>query len=156
MGHRAGEFESTVLIPVIPQSIHINGLSSFSDFVYFSLFQFFSLMDVIVSLVCAGFNAETTGGSKGLSFAAIWSSFIVIAYAIIGSIAVYSANGANLFTVGNLIGMGAMLSQLFFVLMWVFFYLGQKSAEEGLGTDLSMHLARTSSNYYYFRFNWCQ
>lgn len=95
--------------------------------------QFFSLLTVIVSLICAGFNAETEGGSKGLSFAAIWSALVVIAYAIIGSISVYSSNGADLFTIGNLIGMGAMLAQLYFVLMWVYFILGQRAGENGYG-----------------------
>ena len=95
--------------------------------------QFFSVMDVIVSLVCAGFNAETEGGSKGLSFAAVWSALIVIAYAIIGSITVYSSNGTDYFTLGNLIGMGAMLSQLFFVLMWVYYFLGQRAGQNGYG-----------------------
>jgi heme A synthase len=96
---------------------------------------------VIVSLVCAGFNAETTGGSKGLSFAAVWSALLVIAYAIIGSVTVYSANGTDYFTIGNLIGMGAMLAQLFFVLMWVYYILGQGAAEQGLvseGADNAM------------------
>lgn len=96
---------------------------------------------MIVSLVTVGYNGKTTGGSKGLAFVAFWSGLLVVAYAIVGSVGVYSAKGVDLFTIGTMIGMGVMLAQLFFVLMWVYYIHGQEAAQNGYvseGADNAM------------------
>ncbi len=97
--------------------------------VLFSTIQFFSFLCVIVSLINAGYNGEVTGGSRGLAFAAVWSALLVVAYAILGSITVYAPNGTDGFTIGNVIGMGAMLAQLYFVLMFAFYVDAQNKQQ---------------------------
>lgn len=71
-------------------------------------------------------------GSGGAAFAAIWSALLVIFYAIIGSRAVFSGSATPLMT-GFLLGFGAMLCQLFFVLMIYFFVLGSSAAKSNFG-----------------------
>ena len=72
------------------------------------------------------------GGYKSASFAAIWTMFLVIIF-VYQSAQLVFRNQASKVQVGFLIGSGAMLSELMFVLMCVFFVLGTEANTNGYG-----------------------
>ncbi len=82
---------------------------------------------MIVSIAVAAANANAnTGGHKSASFAAIWSMFLVIGFTAVGGQVVFGGRSSELL-VGFLIGVAAMLTELFFVLMVFFFTLGEQA-----------------------------
>lgn len=86
------------------------------------------MVQVIVSIIVASYNEKTTqGGMKSCGFAAIWSMFLVIIFTYLGGKLVLSANKSSELMIGFMIGIAAMLTELFFVLMVIFFTLGQEA-----------------------------
>lgn len=88
------------------------------------------MVQVIVSIAVAAANSNATGGLKSASFAAIWSMFLVIAFTGVGAQIVFGGRSTELL-VGFMIGTAAMLTELFFVLMVIFFVLGQTATDKG-------------------------
>lgn len=88
---------------------------------------------MIVSIAVAASNSQTTGGYKSASFAAIWSMFLVIAFTALGGKIVFGGKSSELL-VGFLIGVAAMLAQLCFVLMVIFFIFGSDAKTSSLAT----------------------
>jgi hypothetical protein len=90
--------------------------------------QAFAVIQVIVSIVVANANSNTTqGGLKSCAFAAIWSMFLVIIFTYLGGRMVLSANKSSELFVGFMIGIAGMLTELFFILMVIFFILGEEA-----------------------------
>ncbi len=92
----------------------------------------FALIQIIVSIAVAAQNDPTKkeGGLASASFAAIWSMFMVIAFTIHGAQIVFGAQSTEI-GVGYMIGVAAMMVQLFFVLMCVFFVLATEANKMG-------------------------
>ncbi|RYG63325.1 hypothetical protein EON64_16150 [archaeon] len=88
---------------------------------------------MIVSIAVAAANSNATGGLKSASFAAIWSMFLVIAFAIVGAQIVFGGRSSELL-VGFMIGTAAMLTELFFVLMVIFFVMGENASTNNYKT----------------------
>eukprot|EP00599_Poterioochromonas_sp_BG-1_P007322 CAMPEP_0173150652 /NCGR_PEP_ID=MMETSP1105-20130129/11094_1 /TAXON_ID=2985 /ORGANISM="Ochromonas sp., Strain BG-1" /LENGTH=197 /DNA_ID=CAMNT_0014065841 /DNA_START=57 /DNA_END=650 /DNA_ORIENTATION=- len=93
----------------------------------------FAVVQVIVSCAVAASNSETEGGYKSASFAAIWSMLLVIVFTALGGKIVLGGRSSELL-VGFLIGVAAMLSQLCFVLMVIFFIFGTNAKSSNLDT----------------------
>lgn len=93
-----------------------------------------------MSFINGGYNSQEINGKKGLAFTVVWGGLLVLAYAILGCVCVYSANGVDGFTVGVLIGMGAMLVQLYFILMFQF-YMQAAMNKSGDGTEGTFNYA---------------
>jgi hypothetical protein len=85
---------------------------------------------VIVSIIVAAANSNASGGYKSASFAAIWSMLLVIVFTLVGAQIVFGGRSSELL-VGFMIGTAAMLTELFFVLMVIFFVLGQNATNAG-------------------------
>ena len=94
--------------------------------------QLFALIQIIVSIAVAAQNDPTKkeGGLASASFAAIWSMFMVIAFTIHGAQIVFGAQSTEI-GVGYMIGVAAMMVQLFFVLMCIFFVLATEANKMG-------------------------
>lgn len=88
---------------------------------------------MIVSCAVAASNSKTAGGYKSASFAAIWSMFLVIAFTALGAKIVFGGRSSELL-IGFLIGVAAMLSQLCFVLMVIFFVFGVNAKTSNIAT----------------------
>mmetsp|Transcript_29907 Transcript_29907/g.41088 ORF Transcript_29907/g.41088 Transcript_29907/m.41088 type:complete len:197 (+) Transcript_29907:64-654(+) len=96
----------------------------------------FAVVQVIVSIAVAAANAKTSlGGLKSAGFAAIWSMFLVIIFTVLGGKMVLTSNKSSELMVGFMIGIAAMLTELFFVLMVMFFILGQEASSEIAPSD---------------------
>ena len=67
------------------------------------------------------------------SFAAMWSMFLVLMFTVHGYQIVFGAQSTEI-GVGYMIGVAAMMTQLFFVLMCVFFVLSTDAKNAGYGT----------------------
>ena len=80
-------------------------------------------------------NNVSVGGYQGAGFAAMWSCFLACLLAVQGAKAAFSKTGVSPLFVGFLIGLSAMLAQLFFVLMCLFFALGAEANKNGWGTQ---------------------
>lgn len=93
----------------------------------------FTLGQVIVAIYTAHKNSIVPLGYKSASFAAIWSMFLTILLTIHGRKVAYAGEASPL-SVGFLIGMSAMLCQLYFVLMCVFFVLAAEANHLKLDT----------------------
>lgn len=93
----------------------------------------FAIVQVIVSIAVAAANTNARGGYKSVSFAAIWSMFLVIIFTAVGAQIVFGGRSSELL-VGFMIGTSAMLCELFFVLMVIFFILGQNAKDKGYHT----------------------
>jgi hypothetical protein len=100
---------------------------------YFSIFrfQFFGLIQCIVSIIVAA-KQKGIGGYPSATFAAIWSMFLCILFMIHGAQIVFGSVSSEL-GVGFMIGVAAMMTQLFFVLMCVFFVLATEAKSAGYG-----------------------
>lgn len=83
----------------------------------------FSAIQCLVAIICAAFNSQTPNGYKSASFAAIWDMFILIGF-VRAAYSIVFHNKSSELVVGCMMGMAYMLSQLFFVLMVVFFIFG--------------------------------
>eukprot|EP01038_Epipyxis_sp_PR26KG_P009489 gene9489-12783_t len=90
----------------------------------------FAVVQVIVSIAVAATNNTMAGGFKSLGFAAIWSMFLVIGFTVLGGRIVMTNRSSELL-VGFMIGIAAMLTELFFVLMVMFFIIGQEAGLNG-------------------------
>lgn len=98
--------------------------------------QIFAVVQVIVSIAVAVANSNATdGGYKSASFAAIWSMFLVIIFTAVGGNVVLGGRSSELL-VGFLIGVAAMLTELFFVLMVTFFVLGQDATVNNFSKNI--------------------
>lgn len=93
----------------------------------------FSIVQVIVSIATCVQNSKAMGGYKSASFAAIWTMFLVLIFLYQSGQLVFR-NQASKVQVGFLIGSGAMLSELMFVLMCVFFVLGTEASTNNYDT----------------------
>jgi len=87
----------------------------------------FAVVQVIVSIAVAAANDTYDFGYKSAAFAAIWSMFLVVGFTGLGATIVFGGKATELL-VGFLIGVAAMLAELFFVLMVMFFILGTNAA----------------------------
>lgn len=92
----------------------------------------FAVVQVIVSIAVAAANSGANG-YKSASFAAIWSMFLVIIFTGLGAKVVFGGKSSALM-VGFMMGVAAMLTELFFVLMVVFFVLGTNADTNGYST----------------------
>jgi preprotein translocase subunit SecG len=92
----------------------------------------FAILQIIVSIAAAAKNSTTEGGYKSAAFAAIWSMFLVIIFTGLGAQIVFRAQATAL-QVGFLIGVSAMLCQLFFVLMVIFLILSTEATNSHIG-----------------------
>ena len=72
------------------------------------------------------------GGYKSATFAAIWAMFLVIIQTVLGAQIVFYGRATAL-QVGFLIGVSAMLCQLFFVLMVIFLVLSTEATTSNYG-----------------------
>lgn len=77
-------------------------------------------------------NSKSVGGYKSATFAAIWAMLLVILFAYQGALVVFYGR-ASAVVVGCVIGASAMMCQLFFVLMVVFFVLGKEATDMNFG-----------------------
>jgi len=93
----------------------------------------FALVQIIVSIAVAASNDVYPNGYKSAAFAAIWSMFLVVIFAGLGAQIVFGGRAQEL-QVGFLIGVAAMLTELFFVLMVLFFILGNNAQTAGYQT----------------------
>lgn len=89
--------------------------------------QVFAVVQVIVSIAVAAANDTYDFGYKSAAFAAIWSMFLVVGFTGLGATIVFGGKATELL-VGFLIGVAAMLAELFFVLMVMFFIIGTNAA----------------------------
>eukprot|EP01041_Mallomonas_annulata_P012748 gene12748-26848_t len=94
----------------------------------------FSGIDFFVSVGVSTVNDQKIGGSNGLSFAAMWSCLLVACFVTAGCQLIYQGNNSPLM-VGFLIGCSAMLAELFFVLMCVFFSYATYAKSNGIETE---------------------
>mmetsp|Transcript_35537 Transcript_35537/g.33708 ORF Transcript_35537/g.33708 Transcript_35537/m.33708 type:complete len:183 (+) Transcript_35537:100-648(+) len=90
---------------------------------------FFGLIQCIVSIIVAVYQ-KGEGGYPSATFAAIWSMFLCILFTIHGAQIVFGGVSSEL-GVGFMIGVAAMMTQLFFVLMCVFFVLATEAQTAG-------------------------
>lgn len=81
-------------------------------------------------------NNNDPHGYKSATFAAIWSMFLVITFTGIAGSVVFGGKASELL-VGFLIGVAAMLTELFFVLMVIFFIIGQSAGNNNYSTFFS-------------------
>lgn len=93
--------------------------------------QFFGLIQCIVSIVVA-VKQNSLGGYPSATFAAIWSMFLCILFTTHGAQIVFGGVSSEL-GVGFMIGVAAMMTQLFFVLMCIFFVLSTEAKTAGYG-----------------------
>ena len=70
--------------------------------------------------------------NDSINFAAIWAMFLAIIFLYVGGQVVFKGQNSPL-QVGFLIGVAAMLCQLFFLLMCVFFVFGAEARKKGYG-----------------------
>lgn len=92
------------------------------------------IVQIIVSIACAAANTKKgANGHKAATFAALWSMFLVIIFVFIGYKIVKGGKSHPLL-VGFMIGVAFMLAQLCFVLMAMFFTLGQEATQNGWST----------------------
>jgi len=93
----------------------------------------FAVVQVIVSIAVANANQKYTGGYKSAVFAALWSMFLVIGSTAVAGQIVFTGKSTELM-VGFMIGFSAMLTELFFVLMVLFFILTSEAQTQQLAT----------------------
>ena len=94
--------------------------------------QVFTIIQVIVSIAVAAMNSKSHGGYKSATFTSIWAMLLALIFCGVGGQIVFKGNSSPLL-VGFMIGVAAMLCQLFFVLMCVFFVLGTEATHNGYG-----------------------
>jgi uncharacterized membrane protein len=90
----------------------------------------FAVVQVIVSIAVAAANDLSKTGYRSAAFAAIWSMFLVVSFVTLGGTIVFGGKASELL-IGFQIGVAAMLTELFFVLMVIFFILGEKAKLNG-------------------------
>jgi len=84
------------------------------------------VVQLIVASAAAAANAQTANGYKSASFAAVWTLFLVLLFQVMSAYIVFKQKSSALF-VGFVIGTGLMTSELFFMLMCVFFLIGTEA-----------------------------
>ena len=85
-----------------------------------------TVIQLIVASATAAANANTPNGYKSASFAAVWGLFLVLLFQYMTAYIIFRQKSSALF-VGFTIGMGFMTSELFFMLMCVFFLIGTEA-----------------------------
>lgn len=85
----------------------------------------------MVSIVVA-VKQKSEGGYPSATFAAIWSMFLCMLFTIHGAQIVFGGVSSEI-GVGFMIGVATMMTQLFFVLMCVFFVLATEAKNRGYG-----------------------
>lgn len=85
----------------------------------------------MVSIIVA-VKQKSVGGYPSATFAAIWSMFLCILFTIHGAQIVFGGVSSEI-GVGFMIGVATMMTQLFFVLMCVFFVLATEAKAGGYG-----------------------
>jgi hypothetical protein len=85
----------------------------------------------VVSIIVA-VKQKSVGGYPSATFAAIWSMFLCILFTIHGAQIVFGGVSSEI-GVGFMIGVATMMTQLFFVLMCVFFVLAKEAKAGGYG-----------------------
>lgn len=89
---------------------------------------------VTASLYVAISNYYDEHGHNSVIFAALWSGAVLVAFnMILIEVLPIFARPMSEFVVGCLIGGFGMISELFFVLMVMFFILGMEAARNGYG-----------------------
>ena len=73
-----------------------------------------------------------SGGSPSATFAAIWSMFLCILFTLHGFQIVFGGASSEL-GIGFMTGVASMMTQLFFVLMCIFFVLATEAKAAGHG-----------------------
>lgn len=96
--------------------------------------QILAVIQFIVSIAAATENNQSVGGYKSASFAAIWSMFLIIGFAVFAQRIVHNNNKNDAIWVGFLIGASGMLCQLCLMLAAVFFTLGEAATTLGYKT----------------------
>ena len=84
------------------------------------------VVQLIVASAVAAANANTANGYKSASFAAVWGLFLVLLFQYMSAYVIFYKKSTALF-VGFVIGTGFMTSELFFMLMCVFFLIGTEA-----------------------------
>ena len=92
------------------------------------------MIQFIVSIAAAAANEQNNGGYSSATFAAIWSMFMIVGFAIFAQRLVHNNNKNDAMWVGFLIGSAGMLSQLCLMLAAVFFTLGEAATTLGYKT----------------------
>lgn len=85
------------------------------------------VVQIIVSCATAAVNSTTPAGYKSGSFAALWAMFLALIFQGLSYTLVFRQQSSALY-VGFMIGTGFMVSELFFMLMCVFFVLASEAA----------------------------
>lgn len=91
-------------------------------------------MYVLVAIISADDNHKAEDGTKALGFAALWSAGLLVIVVVASAFVVFRRQSTS-YHVGLLIGYTGMLSQLFFVLMILFFVYSEHASANGHGND---------------------
>ena len=75
---------------------------------------------VLVAIISADDNHKSNDGTKALGFAAVWSAGMMVIVVVSSALVIFKGE-SSAHHVGLLIGSTGMLTQLFFILMIVFF-----------------------------------
>lgn len=87
---------------------------------------------MLVAIISADDNHKSKDGTKALGFSAIWTAGILCVVVVFSAFVVFKG-GSSAHHIGLLIGTTGMLSQLFFMLMIVFFVYGEHASSQGHG-----------------------
>lgn len=113
------------------------------------------VVQLIVASAVAAANANTAAGYKSASFAAIWALFLVLLFQVLSAYMVFKQKSSALM-VGFVIGTGFMTSELFFMLMCVFFLIGTEAETINPGAAMDSDKAYGSFAFFnmIFYFIW--
>ncbi len=112
--------------------------------------QIFTAADVFASVVVADFNVKSINGYEGAAFAAIWSAFLQLFFAFVGSKVIFSSQPSPPLMVGFLLGLAAMAAQLFFMLTCWYLALGVQAAQNGWSKNLKIIIKCYKFIYFFF------
>ena len=87
---------------------------------------------ILVAIISADDNHKSDDGTKALGFAALWTASIMTVLVIASAFVVFKGE-SSAHHVGLLIGSTGMMSQLFFILMIVFFVYSEHASKNGNG-----------------------
>jgi hypothetical protein len=92
------------------------------------------LIYILISIINGDDNHKSKHGTKALGFTALWSAGMVLLVMIASGVVVfYGKTSAHI--IGLLIGVCAMLTQLLFVIMIVFFVYSEHANTSGHGSS---------------------
>lgn len=116
----------------------------------------FSLIHIVVSIAVAATNSQIAEGSASASFAALWSSILVIFFCINGSSIVFFKNNSP-FMFGFVIGLSFFLAEIFLVLTSIFFSYASHAQSNKLitfGANTAMGLFCFFNIFIYLAWGW--